>query len=298
MRRAALTRFDLVVLLALGVAIAGVLAVVLVRQRENGLRLQCTNNLRRLGDATLAYADAAAPGAPGPFLPPARIADGYATWAVLIAPHLVKDHPLQHWDVSKTYFAQPAEVREALLLPCFCPARVRPGGWLSVAGDTDPATKDHVRGALGDYAGVAGDGDPAHPWDGPDANGAIILGEVLERQGDRIVRWRGRTTLAAIQQARGLSTTLLLGEKHVPDGGAGRAEFGDGSLYNGQNAAGCARIAGPGFGLAPSPAAPFNTNFGSAHPGICQFLMADGGVRPFAVDMTDTVLGQLARRGK
>ncbi len=163
-----------------------------------------------------------------------RIADGYATWAVLIAPHLTAaEHPLVKWDVARGYFAQEATVREALVPLYFCPARVRTSG-LSSAGDIDPVTGQHVAGAVGDYAGVAGAGDPAHPWDGPDADGAIILGEVLERRGDRIVRWRGRTSLSAIRDARGQSVTLLVGEKHVPRDEMGRADAGDGSLYDGR----------------------------------------------------------------
>jgi len=143
---------------------------------------------------------------------------------------------------------------------------------------------------------VAGSGDRAHPWDGSDADGAIVLGEVLQKEGDQIVRWRGRTGLPAIQAARGLSVTLLFGEKHVPTSGLGRAEAGDASLYDGQNPAGSARVAGPGHGLAASAADAFNNNFGSAHSGVCQFLYADGSVRPLAVGIDETVLGELARR--
>ena len=264
----------------------------IARQRENGLRLQCANNLRRLGVGVHSFAD---PKTPNSLLPPARIADEYATWAVLLAPHLVKEHPLHHWDKSRTYFAQDASVREALVPLYFCPARQRTS-WLSVAGDIDAATKQHVAGAVGDYAGVAGTGDPAHPWDGPDADGPLILGEVLERQGERIVRWRGRTSLAAIQQTHGLSTMLLIGEKHVLSERQGQAAAGDGSLYDGQSAASCSRVAGPGYGLAASESDPFNTNFGSAHPGLCQFLQADGSLRTFAVDVSATVLGQMSRR--
>jgi hypothetical protein len=288
MRRTAITRVEVAVLAVLAVFAVGVVALLLMRQRENGLRLQCMDNLRRIGMAVHAQ---------GPRLPPARIAPDYATWAVLLAPNLADKHPLTKWDVSRTYFAQDAAVREALMPVYFCPARQRPA-WLSVAGDIDPATKTHLPGALGDYAGVAGTGDPARPWDTADADGAIILGEVLERQGDRIVRWQSRTSLTAIQAVRGLSVTLLIGETHVPAGGLGRADDGDGSLYNGANPASCSRVAGPGHGLAASPDDPFNLNFGSAHPGLCQFLLADGSGHVLAVGVSETVLGQMARREK
>src|SRR5262245_20231734 len=112
MRRSAITRVEVLVLLVLGVLVTGVLVMLLARQRENGLRLQCTNHLRRLGEGLTAYADARKPNS---WLPPARIAPGFATWAVLIAPYLVDDsHPLTRWDVSRSYFTQPPQVREAL----------------------------------------------------------------------------------------------------------------------------------------------------------------------------------------
>jgi len=295
MHRPAITRVEVIVVLAVAAALACVMALLVARQRENGLRLQCMNNLRRVGDAVQSFHTVSA--VPSPFLPPARIAPDYATWAVLIAPHLEKKHPLHDWDASKTYFAQKPAVRETLLTAYFCPARTRPG-WLSTAGDIDPATNAHVPGALGDYAGVAGSGDLAHPWDGPDADGAFVLGEVLERNGDRIVRWRGRTSLLAIQAGRGLSATLLIGEKHIPAGGLRQASAGDGSLYDGQNAASCSRVAGLGHGLAASATDPFNNNFGSAHVGLCQFLRADGSVHPFAISVSESVLGEMARRAQ
>jgi prepilin-type processing-associated H-X9-DG protein len=291
--RPAITRVEVVVLLGVGVLLACAFALAMVRLRENGPRLQCMDNLRRIGNGVQSYADNAPPNRD---LPPARIALDYATWAVLIMPHIAQEHPLQKWDVSNTYFAQDASIREAIVTPYFCPARPRPG-WHSVDGDIDPATHTHLPGGLGDYGGVAGTGDPAHPWDGRDADGSFVLGEVLERQGDRLVRWRGRVSVQSIE-ARGLSVTLLIGEKHVPPDGLGRAAAGDGSLYNGKNAASCSRVAGPGHGLAVSVTEPFNNNFGSAHSGFCNFLYADGSVRPIAVDVNEAVLGRLARRGK
>jgi prepilin-type processing-associated H-X9-DG protein len=292
-RRRAVTRLEVIVIAGLGVFCVAVTFLLLVRQRENGLRAQCMNNLRRMGDAMLTYADSRNT----PFLPPARIADGYATWAVLTAPHLTLDHPLTKWDMSRTYFAQPADVREALMPYYICPARSRTAR-LSVSGDIDPATGQHVAGAIGDYAGVAGTGAADHPWDGPDADGAIILGEVLERRGANLLRWHGRVTLAAIQEARGLASTMLIGEKHVPSDRHGEADAGDGSLYDGGSPASCTRVAGPGHPLAASEADPFNLDFGSAHPGVCQFLFADGSVRAFANHVNVTVLAQMARRGK
>src|SRR5205823_4972519 len=105
---------------------------------------------------------------------------------------------------------------------------------------------------------------------------------------------RSRTDYPSLQ--RGESHTILLGEKHVPRGHFGAGPFGDGSLYNGDNPASAARVAGPGYGLAPGPDAPFHDNFGSDHPGVCQFLMADGSVRALANTIDEEVLGRLTTR--
>src|SRR5262249_11597786 len=177
----------------------------------------------------------------------------------------------------------------------FCPARAR-GFFVSQSGDIRPGNLQgaNVPGALGDYACVSGDGDPAHPWTGPSANGAIILGEVLERKDDLILRWRSRTSLASLE--RGTSNTLLVGDKHVPLGHYGQAAVGDGSLYSGQEPANSGRVGGPGYGLSPSPESPFNSNFGSWHPGLCQFLVADLSVRELANSINEEFLGRFMVR--
>ncbi len=291
--RPALTRLELLVALVLGVFAVGFVVMLLTRHRENSLRVACSNNLRMIGMAVQAYHDKSA-GDQGPkYLPPSRIADRYATWAVLIAPHLVKESPLHQWDREKSYFVQEEEVRQARLFMYFCPARRR-ADTLSEAGDADEGK--NVPGALGDYAAVAGDGSAEHDWTGANANGALVLAVNIKRKDDRITHWASQTSLESL--TRGAQYTLLIGEKHVPVGDFGNAKFGDGSLYNGQNPASFSRIAGPGFPIAPSMDAPYNKNFGSAHDNICNFLMADASVRPMTFDTSETVLGDLARRGE
>ena len=273
--RRAFSRLDFVVVLVLGATLLGFVLVFLPRQRAHGLRVQCMNNLRRLGEGVHSYHkehDA---------LPPARIADGYAAWAVLLAPHVSSDNPLKEWAEQKRFVDQNEKVRRAALLVCFCPARSR----------SSPTGND---GALGDFAAVSGNGDPKHDWTGPDANGPLILGEVLKRKDDLILAWRGRVTFQSLK--RGLGYTLLIGEKQVPAGHIGEIGSGDGSLYDGRHPASFARIAGPSFGLAASETEPMNNNFGSAHAGLCQFHVADGSVRSFAVKTDPVVLGRLVTR--
>jgi prepilin-type processing-associated H-X9-DG protein len=290
--RPGITVLETLVVVVLCVLALGLLAILIVNHRENAQRMQCTLNLKAMGEAFHAYQEATSPDKANQYLPPSRIAPNYATWAVLIAPHLTKEHALTKWDVPRSYFDQPAEVREAALVHYFCPSRSR-STTLSASSDVN-AKGDHVPGALGDYAGVAGDG--SDDWTSPKANGALVSADGVEIKDGRAVQWHSVTKLGTMP--RGEAYTMLLGEKHVALGHMGEAQFGDGSLYNGQNPASYSRVAGPGFPIASSSSSPFNRNFGSYHNGVCNFLMADTSVRPMTFNSSEFVLGELARRGE
>jgi prepilin-type processing-associated H-X9-DG protein len=293
--RRGLTRVEAVVLAVIGLVLLGVFVARIDRHREEAKYLRCVANLEEIGRGIRVFADTKH----NKLLPAARIAERHATWAVQIAPYLPaqdQDADLKRWDMQLPYYDQPAEVRAAQALAYYCPSRRAPPQ-LSVRGDvpTDgkPARKDYP-GALGDYAGAAGDGGPARPWDGPLADGALVLGEVRKRDGRRVLSWRSRTKLEDLP--RGQTYTILVGEKHVPLGRFGEADQGDGSLYNGDHPANSSRVGGPGHGLARSPEEPFNLNFGSYHPGRCNFLFADGNVKSLAPSVPEAVLGRLVNR--
>jgi hypothetical protein len=291
--RRAVSKLEFLVAISLLVVVGGLVAMMIARHRENSQRLACINNLRVIGQAIHAYHEASAAGEKKRYLPPSHIADGYATWAVLIAPHMIKSHPLHDWDKQLSYFAQSEEVRQAALFTYLCPARRRPSV-ISESGDVEKDT--HFPGAVGDYGIVAGDGSVMPDWLGGKANGTLVPAVNVERKGDRIVSWEAVTGLDSL--VRGAQYTLLVGERHVPPTGFGNAEFGDGSLYNGANHASFARVAGPGFPLATTFDAPFNKNFGSYHNGVCNFLMADTSFRSMTNDTSEAILGQLSRRGE
>ncbi len=285
LRRSGITLIEVLVLLLFLVVGLGLLVVLIGKQREEAAKVHCANNLRRIGEGIIRCAEGKKGLGGGGFYPAARIADGFATWGVQITPYLFDKDPLAGWDLTKKYTGQTDAVRQTVVPLFFCPARNR-SAYLSGAGE--------AAGALGDYACASGDGDPAFPWTGPTANGALILGEVLEEKDGAILRWQSRTGPASLKRL--LASTLLVGEKHVPMAELGQTKAGDGSLYNGAFPASFARVGGPGYGLAPGPAAPFNTNFGSSHAGVCQFLHADGSVRAYINSINEEVLGGMIRR--
>ena len=103
----------------------------------------------------------------------------------------------------------------------------------------------------------------------------------------------------------GTSKTFLVGEKHVQDdkfgtqiGLVGNTWDGapDNCIYNGDYVTQVARFAGQQFPLASNPQEAYNLQFGSWHPGICQFVMADGSVQILANSTDVVVLDRLADR--
>jgi hypothetical protein len=289
--RRGLTRVDLLVVGLVLLTAIGILLALIPRARESSDRVQCAFNLKQIGDGVRRYHDRTNT------LPPARIADPYATWAVLLAADLKEKqpNPLQGWDLQKSYYAQPAAARETQIAVYYCPARRQPPQ-ISTSGDVpggNPGGQLYA-GALGDYACAAGDDSKDHHWAGPGANGPIILGEVLRQEGDRVLEWRSRTSLADLVNRE--SYTILIGDKHVPRGQFGAVSAGDGSLYNGEFPGSFSRVGGPGFGLARTPTDPYNRNFGSYHIDAVQFLMADGAAKAFTPDLDEAVLGRLTTR--
>jgi prepilin-type N-terminal cleavage/methylation domain-containing protein len=187
-------------------------------------------------------------------------------------------------------------------------------------------------GACGDYACVAGnDPTPADAYnagcptlgDGPGchspsgacynsecANGAMILARWTNDPSNpnALTLWSSRTDFTAITD--GLSNTLFIGEKQVPLGELGYNWVppdpwwtasppdnpADGCIYNAQYPWVISRIAGPLNPLAQSPTELPIFNFGSAHTGVCQFVLGDGSVRSLPVNTSPSVLGLLACR--
>jgi prepilin-type N-terminal cleavage/methylation domain-containing protein len=218
-----------------------------------------------------------------------------------------------------SYLNQSQAARQGIVPAFFCPSRRSPTT-PPVYAIGEPVTDGTGGGALGDYAACIGTtGDDI--WNGTYTsacpNGLFQLGT-------------NGVGIKVAQVTDGLSNTFMIGEKHVQLGQFGIAP-NDCSIYNGDMTGGtgtiwdsyaCAtRSAGLGGGDAAGTYqgiaqggngyAGGNTNgypiasslndtawkFGSYHPGICQFVFADGTVHPINVNCPLNILDNLANIG-
>ncbi len=92
----------------------------------------------------------------------------------------------------------------------------------------------------------------------------------------------------------GTSNTIMVGEKHVPQGQFGTI-WSDYSAYNGSNPVSWTRRADPGAGLAQSLRDPA-WKFGSYHVGGCNFAFCDGRVQTLSHLISPDILALLADR--
>ncbi|MEA1951872.1 MAG: DUF1559 domain-containing protein, partial [Planctomycetota bacterium] len=280
--------------------------------------LQCSNQLKQIGVAIHGF-HAAQNG-----LPPSRMPCHHGSWVVALWPYLEQESLNDRWGAEESYYHQSDETRAIQIATFYCPSRRSPGG---VSKDTDRPS-DHggggsanVPGALGDYASVAGSyvGGSGNGLDWARASSPNKPNGCFQHAGapfdpaqdgdpNNLCRgtypfWLFDDMVLPVKFSMvtdGLSHTLFVGERHVPEGTFGTRAGQDGSIYNSDHVQYCcARLAGPGYTLARSPSEPFvgsRATFGGPHPGICQFLFGDGSVRSLLVSIDTVILGNLANR--
>jgi prepilin-type N-terminal cleavage/methylation domain-containing protein len=317
--RRGFTLIELLVVIAIIAILIGLLLPAVQKVRESANRTTCVNNLKQIGLAAHTFHDARK------FLPPDRIANqGYATWLVLLWPYLEQDAAYRNFDLTRRYAEQPAAGPGGPDPVAFqfkgytCPSRRSAGAVplsTEVAYTVTGGTYTPRPGALADYASVAGttnnDGimQLAVNQSGT-VNGVPRAGQGQFAQagpGQAVLTvWRGDTPITRITD--GASNTLLIGEKHVrPSAFQGKADDRSplGSQvantyrrFLGTNPLDPADLPNPLVGDPQQDNTPTllaNQCFGSRHPGVCPFALADGSVR---LVPNATPVGQLGDLGR
>jgi prepilin-type N-terminal cleavage/methylation domain-containing protein len=296
-QRSAFTLIELLVVIAVIALLIALLLPAVQASREAARRIQCANNLKQIGVAIHNFHDTYVQ------LPPAGIgADGEATWAVLILPYMEQMNLYNQWNLSLeyNYYRSPTTTVGTQVSTYLCPARRSPPQ-LSITGYTRPPWGGFP-GALSDYA-TSGGNTTEVLSDTRFMKGPLVYSDtVFDKPKNLVVTWRSRTSFADVTD--GLSNTLLIGEKHVRPTEFGKESEGDNSIYNDDNVLALARFAGrQDLGPIDRPLASSirdnyrpEERFGSYHPGICQFLLADGSVRPIKISVDVGTLTRLAVR--
>jgi prepilin-type N-terminal cleavage/methylation domain-containing protein len=280
-RSVGFTLIELLVVIAIIAILIGLLVPAVQKVRDAAARASCQNNLKQIGLAVHAYHDSHKE------IPPVRIGNDHATWAVLLLPHLEQDNVAKLWRITDLYVNQSAAATGVNVPVYFCPARRSPGIVLS---NQTPA------GGLGDYAACSGTGTANNR----NANGVFILAAV-RKNGDVITAYSSSIRMPG-GIPDGTSNTILIGEKHIRASTSfGAAE--DRSIFSALVANAYRRFAGPGSDgitrglvIPPNNAANTNQSFGGPHSGVCVFVMGDGSVKSISTSIDPVNLGRLAAR--
>ncbi len=302
--------------------------------REAARRTECTNNLKQIALALTSHLDARGmyPPARIEYRPGDSthfICGGFEpTWFAYVLPYMEEAAAAAAWDVNLEYAAHDETVRSYAPSLFFCPSRgtvfnAAPSGLgdmsrrlprqvslplaCSCSGDvgwnTFPGVVAHYAANHGDLTPGFG-GRPEDFYFGGNGTGVIISSRAECSVSFPPKPVRPIDRIRAKDIVDGLSNTALVGELHVTPEEVGVAPD-NGPMYDGRLLPSSARVGGSGMGLSSGPSdrdAPwlFNTHsnygFGSWHPGVCQFAMADGSVQTLDNDTEGRVLGYLCNR--
>jgi prepilin-type N-terminal cleavage/methylation domain-containing protein len=279
--RSGFTLIELLVVIAIIAILIGLLMPAVQQAREAAHRISCANNLKQIGLATHLYHDVYKR------LPPSRLPGEGPSWAWLILPQLEQQNLYRLWEMGLPFNQFAALGINAAVPIYFCPSR-RDADTGSKCQAFNQRINDCLlfagaSGALGDYAASIGTTGTDYPVTIPNGPTLVPNGAFQFTNGIRFG-----------DISDGLSNTLLIGEKHVPRGFFGVYPW-DCSIYDGHNPVCNDRAGGPDFPLATQPNDP-GWKFGSYHPGLCQFVFCDGGVRSVYNTISPVTFGLLIQR--
>jgi prepilin-type N-terminal cleavage/methylation domain-containing protein len=277
-RRRGFTLVELLVVIAIIGVLVALLLPAVQSARESARRMQCSNHLKQIGLAVQNFHDTYQT------IPYTRL-DTRETAFVLLLPYLEQRNHFEKWNLKLEYYAQAPEVREATFKFYLCPSRQRPVPLLSApnADAHQNGTTPHTPGGVGDYATNAG--TPAGQTDyWPGMNSTTE-----QNRANGPFWYKGPPFLRFSNVSDGLSNVVFIGEKHYRQGTPN-----DGSIWNGDHGSSFKKL-GTGAPIARDPKAS-GAQFGSWHPGICQFAFGDGSVRALPVNTDVTTLDRIAHR--
>ena len=286
--RRGFTLIELLVVIAIIAILIGLLLPAVQKVRDAANRAQCQNNLKQIGIACHSLHDSTGK------LPYQRSGGGSNrhTWATQLLPYIEQSAVYQAFKnpitgVSQTdgfnniTSADPTIVaaRQTWVKTFVCASR---HGSVNYSPYTDPvATPGAATGMPSDYAACTGSTGVV---------GLISPGAIPQVNTNHMLAGQ---KIQAISD--GASNTFLIGEKHINIIAVNHYNQ-DGLIYSAGEGNTYARRAGGTILLANSPEANINGQFGSWHPGVCNFAFCDGSVRTVANGTPGTVLALLADR--
>ena len=281
-RRLGFTLVELLVVIAIIGILVGLLLPAVQAAREAARRMQCTNNLKQLGLSMHMHHDTYKR------FPYLRSGGGQNrhTWAMQLLPFIEQGNlytiyktpitGVSQTDGFNNHTATHATIvaaRQTQIPTFFCPSR---RGAPSLSPITANST---VTGMPSDYAACTGNTSTVP------TNGSFTM--VNSNHMTTAVNLRDMTD--------GTSNTIMLGEKHIQLGKINDPAQ-DGMILSGSEAQTYHRRTGATWPLAMNNTIAINTQFGSWHTGVCQFVFGDGSVRAVSVSIPGTTLGLLGAR--
>ncbi len=294
--RSAFTLIELLVVIAIIGMLVGLTLPAVQMVRESARRTSCLNNLKQLGLAVQQYENVRR------YYPPSRAADEFLTWPVLVMPYLEAKTAYERFDLKARYADQNSEIVRFGMPVMFCSSRRSPE-FLSQA----ERNGEHV-GSVGDYAGNAGSTqhlNGTHDWAGFAVPVDGVFNSGFDFQNpvsmNRLVgSERGRYRQVDILD--GVSNTIFIGEKAISNlfmGEPGGAA--DNCIYNGDDPGTFMRLGGVGLPIqhlknVNPPDFGDHPQWGSFHPGVCNFVFGDGSTKTIPNSLDEEVLRRLCSR--